>query len=145
MPVGPWPVNDGPCSPVNLAEARWLAAPARDSIPRSRTRPKDGPWIWPQCGAAGLNIPVPGGPGSPVAAGGIVAGVRQNCWPFPVDSPQGRSLYARSRRAVRLRRDCAPLKLLTGIVNGIRLYSDARASTAPRFTGEWDRPGSRAV
>ena len=34
MPVDPWPVNDGPCSPVNLAEARWLDAPASDSIPR---------------------------------------------------------------------------------------------------------------
>src|SRR5665213_1066481 len=29
---------------------------------------------------------------------------------------RGRSLYTAPRRAVRLRRDCAPLKLLTGIV-----------------------------
>ena len=38
MPVDPWPVNDGPCSPVNLAEARWLDAPASDSIPRKSNR-----------------------------------------------------------------------------------------------------------
>ena len=40
MPVGPWPVNDGPCSPVNLVEARWLDAPASDSIPRVERGPR---------------------------------------------------------------------------------------------------------
>ena len=40
----------------------------------------------------------------------------QKCGRFPVDKPPGRRLYTVHRRAVRLRRDCAPLKLLTGTV-----------------------------
>ena len=52
-------------------------------------------------------------------------GAARKCRLFAVDKAISRSLYTGHRRAVRLQRDCAPLKLLTGPVNGIRLFSDA--------------------
>ena len=50
------------------------------------------------------------------AAGQIEIRACEKLSSFLVDNASGWGLYTPSRRAVRLRRDCAPLKLLTGIV-----------------------------
>ena len=57
MPVGPWPVNDGPRT--RLIGLKTVAeCPRCDSIPRKD--PKDDPGIWPECGAIWFKASVSG-------------------------------------------------------------------------------------
>src|SRR5262249_21979800 len=77
-----------------------------------------------------------------VASGPVAHGK----WAFSVDNSRGQSLYKDQRRAVRLRRDCAPLKLLTGTVNWHptvdRMHELLRLFGSPEGGG---RHGPRAV
>ena len=56
--------------------------------------------------------------------------------------PWSRSLYTASRRAVRLRRDCAPLKLLTGIVNRYPIVLGCTGFDGSPVIGGWGPPWS---
>ncbi len=87
------------------------------AIPSLEQNRKDDPGIWPECGAASIKALFRRPTESPPNIGLIGRSGVRKVGRFPVDKPSGRSLYTTHRRAVRLRRDCAPLKLLTGTVN----------------------------
>jgi len=66
----------------------------------------------------------PGGAKRPLGDGRDWGILHHQNRPFPVDIRLRRSLYTRSGAPSALRRDCAPLKLLTGTVNQHPTVSD---------------------